>query len=86
MVPLGDVGQHTLPCSVIGQCRVSRADGHQNSTPGVGERWGRSHVNGCQLRHQHGGEPGTGRKSGHAVPAVAGPAHAGGAVGSKPGI
>ena len=23
---IGDVGQHTLPCSVIGQCRVSRAE------------------------------------------------------------
>ena len=26
MVPLGDVDQHTLPCSVIGQCRVSHTD------------------------------------------------------------
>ena len=53
MVPLGDVGQHTLPCSVIGQCRVSRADGHQNSTPGVGEGWGRSHLSGSERGGGH---------------------------------
>ena len=33
--------------------RVSRADGHQNSTPGVGEGWGRSHLSGSERGDGH---------------------------------